>query len=707
MMNTRNDIHTLLNSTSNEHAGPLRPFDYRWISLLSRSLAVGVIWLVVSWAGGSGRAAVRVSGPQHTAEPPPSPTTDAAQPTEQMKRRRDALILYTKAFEAARHRRMFQALDLLRQVIELDPTAPEPHVTLGEFQYSMRNITQAKQEAEAALALDPHHPGAHKLLGRIYRDEALVSGDADKARQAIEEFRQVIDRDDSDIEAWQSLAELYELTDQKEKSIQALTRWTSLDPTAERAFYALAQYYFSEGKYRQAGENAARALSIRPLPTYAIILARSLMAQGQTVDALRIYRQARNRHPNDTELEVRYAEALIYAGQYDEAIHILQRERQANPGNVEIIRLLAQAYRRSGRREEAVQTLVNALQDVEVSESLGLQWVLAQIYEEMGQTDKAVATYESILDVVLNPDGSVSKSYAKAAEDVLTSIGLAYRRAGRRQEAIAAFQRMRKVLGPKNPQPDLLIVDTLMEEEKYKAALDYARRAADRYPENRRFRLLEAQALSRLGRVDEAVAVLDGLLTNSIEDIEVLSTKAMVLMDAGRYEEAKQALEEGLRRDPRNNGLLIQLSIVQEKLEQPEKAEATLRAILERDPDNPVALNNLGYYLAERGERLEEALELTQRAVNIVPTEGSFLDSLGWVYFQMGQLDEAERYLERALNAKPNDATIQEHMGDLYLRRGQLDLARRAFERALKFAREKEERARIEAKLKKLTKPSK
>jgi Tfp pilus assembly protein PilF len=142
--------------------------------------------------------------------------------------------------------------------------------------------------------------------------------------------------------------------------------------------------------------------------------------------------------------------------------------------------------------------------------------------------------------------------------------------------------------------------------------------------------------------------------------------------------------------------------MVQDKLQQPKEAEATLRAILERDPDNQVALNNLGYYLAEQGRQLEEALELIQRAVNIDPTNGSYLDSLGWVYFQMGRLSEAQQYLEQALNYEPLDATIHEHVGDLYQRQGRIDQARRSFERALELFRVKDDRQRVQKKIQQL-----
>jgi tetratricopeptide (TPR) repeat protein len=643
---------------------------------------------------------------QGTATTPPATSQGQSQPSSPeavRARRQQAYTLYPKAFEAAERNNPYRAMELMRQVIELDPTSPEPHVTLGEFQYSVRNTSQARLEAQAALKLDPKHAGAHKLIGRIYRDEALASGDREKAKPAIQEFRQVVEVDDSDIEAWQSLAQLYELTGQQDELVTALTRWTSNDPTAEQAFYALASHYFSQRKYREAAENASRAFSIHPISDYAVILARSLLLQGQTLEALRIYKEARERDPDNEDLQVNYAEALIYAGQYQEAVTTLQKELTANPKNTEAVKLLAQAFRRSGRRDEAIGTLKEALKGIDVSDSLDLQLVLAQTYEEVRQLDDAVATYKSILDVILNPDGTVSKNYYQAAEDILASIGLAYRRAGRRQEAIREFEHMRAVLGPTNPQPDLLILDTLMEDRNFEAAVKQAQEAAKRYPEKKEFRMVEAQALGNLGKTDEAVRLLDGLLTNSIDDIGTLSMKAQVLSDAERYKEVKAAVEEGLRRDPRNTGLLIQLSMVQEKLNQPAEAEATLRAILERDPDNHIALNNLGYYLAERGDRLDEALELTKRAVNIDPTSGSFLDSLGWVYFRMGRLSEAQRYLEQALDYQPHDPTIHEHIGDLYLRQGRLDQARRSFERALEFAREKEERQRIQTKLQQLT----
>jgi tetratricopeptide (TPR) repeat protein len=261
---------------------------------------------------------------------------------------------------------------------------------------------------------------------------------------------------------------------------------------------------------------------------------------------------------------------------------------------------------------------------------------------------------------------------------------------------------MRKVLGPKSTQPDLLIIDTLNQERNFKEMIERARQAAERYPDERSFKLLEAQGLGHLDQVEEAIKLLDRMLSGSTEDIDVLSTKAVVLTDAERYKDAEAAIQEGLRRDPRSNGLLVQLSLIQERLGQFAESEAALRKLLEKDPDNAVALNNLGYYLAERGERLQESLELIRRAVNIDPTNGAYLDSLGWVYFQLGKLDEAKQYLEQAIIYQPSDATIHEHLGDLYLRQKRTDEAERAYRKGAELAKESREKKRIQEKLEKV-----
>ena len=114
---------------------------------------------------------------------------------------------------------------------------------------------------------------------------------------------------------------------------------------------------------------------------------------------------------------------------------------------------------------------------------------------------------------------------------------------------------------------------------------------------------------------------------------------------------------------------------------------------------NPIALNNLGYFLLERNERIEEAFDLIQQAVKIDPTNPSYLDSLGWAYFRLGKLPEAEKNLKEALRNDSSSGTIHEHLGDVYQKQGKMDLARSSWSRAASLFSDAADVKRVKGKL--------
>jgi len=105
--------------------------------------------------------------------------------------------------------------------------------------------------------------------------------------------------------------------------------------------------------------------------------------------------------------------------------------------------------------------------------------------------------------------------------------------------------------------------------------------------------------------------------------------------------------------------------------------------LIGRDPMDANALNSLGYMLAERGDRLEEAVTLLQRALKIEPGNPSYLDSLGWAYFQQGRLDLADPPLTEAAEKLQSNSVVQDHLGDLRYKQRRFADAAAAWERAL------------------------
>jgi tetratricopeptide (TPR) repeat protein len=261
---------------------------------------------------------------------------------------------------------------------------------------------------------------------------------------------------------------------------------------------------------------------------------------------------------------------------------------------------------------------------------------------------------------------------------------------------------MRKILPGTDPTADIRKAEFLRSNGKRAEALESVRAARQRFPEEIRLLRVEATTLAELGRIEEALALVRPRLSGGADDFDEYIFMTGLLITAKRGSEAVEAANKALAltNDPaRREGALIMLSSAQERAGDMKGSEATLRQVLEKDPDNATALNNLGYFLADRGERLEEARSMIERAVKAEPDNPYFLDSLGWVNFKLGKLEEAERYLSDAARRNPTSANVQEHLGDLFRKLGQKEKAQTFWRKALSLSSESTDTERIKAKL--------
>ena len=192
-----------------------------------------------------------------------------------------------------------------------------------------------------------------------------------------------------------------------------------------------------------------------------------------------------------------------------------------------------------------------------------------------------------------------------------------------------------------------------------------------------------ASVLAQSGKAASGLAVLDAALEERPGDARLVTTRAYVLEKAGRAGEAVEYLRTRLAAQPRDERLLFALGVAQERAGDRSGAIATMRRLIDEAPGNAEAMNFVGYTLAEKGERLDEAEVLVTRALEIEPDNGSFLDSLGWIHFQRGDLPAAVATLERAEALAGPEPTILEHLGDAYRRSGREADAARSWRRAL------------------------
>jgi tetratricopeptide (TPR) repeat protein len=157
----------------------------------------------------------------------------------------------------------------------------------------------------------------------------------------------------------------------------------------------------------------------------------------------------------------------------------------------------------------------------------------------------------------------------------------------------------------------------------------------------------------------------------------------MALIELGDSKRALAVMEDARARQGGGLPLLFFLAAAYERDGQHAAAERTYRALLADDPAHAPSLNNLGYMLADRGEKLDEAVELIRRALALDRDNPGYLDSLGWAYFRLRRFEQALDPLERAARAMPGTSVVQAHLGDLYLEMKRYGEAAAAFERAL------------------------
>jgi len=185
-----------------------------------------------------------------------------------------------------------------------------------------------------------------------------------------------------------------------------------------------------------------------------------------------------------------------------------------------------------------------------------------------------------------------------------------------------------------------------------------------------------ASILARQGRMDDARKLLQSLPERNAEEAQAkLGAQVQLLRDNKLYQQAYDLLGQAVARTPNDTDLLYDQAMMAEKLERFSDMERLLRQVMAIKPEFPHAYNALGYSLADRNQRLDEAKQLIQKALQYAPGDPFISDSLGWAEFRMGNLAEALKILDTAYKAKP-DPEIAAHLGEVLWSMGQTDRAK-------------------------------
>jgi len=218
------------------------------------------------------------------------------------------------------------------------------------------------------------------------------------------------------------------------------------------------------------------------------------------------------------------------------------------------------------------------------------------------------------------------------------------------------------------------VVETYREAKDYPKAESEADAAVKKYPKDRVVSATRALVLSDLGKTDAAVAEARRLMDGK-NDREVDLSLADIYEKAKNFTEMAKVLDAAEKlseTSAEKKDIAFRRGAMYERMKNYPEAEAEFRKVLDLDPDNDAALNYLGYMLADRNIRLEEARDMVSKAVAREPNSGAYLDSLGWVYFRLNKLPEAEDKLREALRYMSRDPTVHDHLAEVYFKEGKI-----------------------------------
>jgi len=444
-----------------------------------------------------------------------------------------------------------------------------------------------------------------------------------------------------------------------EDALDLLERWERLDPDDAdiTRMYAITNLKLGQpleaATYIQSildtveGNGHEKALSVKRL----------LAKESNTEDGL-VVLDALNRADTENQhmliLQARYAAQLE---RYDEALELLDRVLEIDSTLADVHIIKARILATQGKQEQAMALIALVLMEQPDNDHLRLQY--ARMLVEQRQFNQAKAQFNLLLKD--DPENA----------DILLSLGLLNIETGELDEAATHLKHLVDI-GQKEDIANYYLGRIAQNREERKIAISYYLKVnSGDYMFDAKMRI--AGLFARLGRADEGLQQLEVLAEKQTSwplRVRAYLAQGEILASKKRYAEGMEMYSRALQQKPDDADLLYARALMAEKVDRIDITEADLLKLLSAQPENANALNALGYTLADRTERLEEARDYIKRAAELVPDDPAILDSLGWVSYRLGNMQDALKWLGKAFE-RLEDAEIAAHYGEVLWKNNQ------------------------------------
>jgi tetratricopeptide (TPR) repeat protein len=585
-----------------------------------------------------------------------------------------------------------QAIEEYKLALNADPGSSQLNDGLADLYFRTGHTHDAEATARTLLKASPNDIDAHKLLGKIYLRQlsdastavssASPSGNA--LDLAISEFEQIVALTPKSVEDRMVLGQLYTVKHDPKKAEEEFKTAQAIEPESEDVVLNLARVYAESGDL----EHAVKVIEAVPVEARSsrmeVALGAAYEQLKRSKDAIAAYQRAAELDPGDEHTLDTLGQALLNANQLDDALKQFKALAAADPEDAEVLVHIGEIERRQGKYEDALATIRKARKLDPTSLEAGYNEGL--VLDVLARYDDAAQVYEKMVDQTSHANGAYTTEEKNNRGIFLDRLGAIYHEQNKTDKAIAAYQKMIELGGDTALRGYQGEVDAYRDAKQFDKAIEVSRKAVEAEPGNKEFKLMLAGELADQGKVDEGLAMARAQLDNSENDRTVWLAIGQIDIRLRRWKDTEDAFNKAGALTTKNEDrtyLLFLRGELAERQKHYEPAEQFFRQALELDPNSSMTMNYLGYMMADKGIKLTEALSLVRKAVELEPMNGAYLDSLGWVYFKLGQYELAEENLRHAVERDQTDPTVHDHLGDLYEKTGRIRLAAAQWELSL------------------------
>jgi tetratricopeptide (TPR) repeat protein len=456
---------------------------------------------------------------------------------------------------------------------------------------------------------------------------------------------------------------------QPQLALQAASLWAELDPASNEAQQAAAQLLLGTGNLGDALPHLQKLLIPEASRASEFLYLDSILARyADKAAVLSMMQSLAKPYPKLAEAHFCVAHSAWAAGKPELAMDELKLADKLSPG-WELAALLRGEMLLGQSPEDALHFYQEFLGEHPLANEVRLAY--AKLLVNQKQFALAREQFAPLAESSeSNPEIAVAAGLLSAQLD----------------DFVQADHYFEQALERGFKQPDQLYLYLGQSAESQKQddkALDWYRRVGEgeQYFDAQ---LHIATVLARQGKLDDARKLLHGLThLDNEQQVVALQLEANLLSTAKNDQEAYAVLERAVTTLPNTPELIYDYAMEAEKVQRYDVMEKQLRTLMVLKPDFAQAYNALGYTLADRNERLDEAARLIDKALALSPNDYYILDSMGWLQYRLGKLDQAADYLQRAY-AMQADPEVAAHLGEVLWQQGKHDQAQQTWNNALR-----------------------